>query len=287
MSHSAAARRAAPAAIAILVLTSVLPVRYSGWMKWFGDLAVVIVTPLSDPASDISRWLAPATRGPAPPEEIARLEAEVETYRALHLRLQADNDDLRARIRELQRNIELTPDVPIRPVSAEVVGDTGDLSSGLVTLRRGSRHGVVRNTVVAVRGMHLFGRVEEVSLETCRARPITDKNAGAIHTLIVLGEGLDAPQLICRLVPQDDGTLKGPVEHELAPDSTTALKAERGQTVYLNDETWPRSSRMLIVGHVRSVELDPNNAQRQIVVVSPEINLSRVNEVVLRIAEGE
>lgn len=287
MSQSAAARRSVPGALLVLVVMSFLPARFSEWVGWFGELAVVIVTPLSHPAALVSRWLAPATRGPAPPEEIARLEADVEHYRALMLREQRENERLRARIRDLQRNIELTPDVPVDPLAAPVVGDTADLSSGLVRIRAGSHHGVIENTVVAVGGMQLFGKVERVMRDTCLARPITDRAAGAIHTVIIAGEDADAPRLLCRLVPKGDGTLSGPVEYERAPDSAAPLRAERGQTVFLDDDTWPASSQMLIVGHVRSVGTDPENAQRQIVVVMPDVNLPRVTEVVLRITPEE
>jgi len=288
MSQSTAARRSVPAALVILLLTSAMPASLSTWVSWFGDLAVVFVTPVSHPASMVSRWLAPASRGPAPPEEIARLEAEVAHFRTLHLRHQRRIEELEALVRDLQNNRELAPDVPVDVISGvPVIGDTADLSSGMVRLRAGLRQGVVRNTVVAVGGMQLFGRVERVSRDWCLARPITNEDAGAIHTVIVAGDDADAPRLLCRLVPQGDGTLRGPVEYERRPDAESPILAERGQTVYLDDETWPRSSQMLIVGHVRSVGRDPDNAQRQIVVVAPEINLPRVTEVMLRIpAEG-
>jgi cell shape-determining protein MreC len=287
MSHSAAARRAVPGVLLALVVLSFLPARYSAWIGWFGELSLVVLTPVSHPMSMVSRWLAPATRGPAPPEEVARLEAEVEHWRSLFRREQRESEDLRRQIRELNLGLTLVPDAGVQQLIAPVVGDTADLSSGVVRIRAGSRQGVVENTVVAVGGMHLFGRVERVFRDTCEARPITDENAGAIHTVIIAGDEEDAPRLLCRLEPQEDGTLRGPVEYERAPESATPVSAERGQTVYLDDDTWPKSSRMLIVGHVRSVTKDPDFAQRQIVVVAPEMNLSRVSEVVLRLLAEE
>lgn len=287
MSHSAVARRSVPIAIVVLLLTSAVPAAYSQWVGWFGELAMVIVTPVSHPASMVSRWLAPATRAPAPPEDVAALEAELARFRSLSLRLQRENETLWARIRDLQNNRDLAPDAPVSMMSAAVVGDSPDLS-GVIRLRAGSQQGVVPNTVVAVGGMQLFGRVVQVANTWCDARPITDKEAGAVHSVIVVGDDVEAPKLLCRLVPQGDGTLKGPVEYERAPDSATPILAEAGQTAYLSDDTWPKSSQMLVVGRVRSVQTDPNNAQRQIVVVAPEVRLSRVTEVVLRMsAEGE
>lgn len=286
MSHSALARRSVPIAIVVLLVTSAMPAAYSAWVGWFGELTMVLVTPVSHPASMVSRWLAPASRDPAPPEDVAALEAELDRFRSLNLRLQKDNEDLWARIRDLQNNRDLAPDAPVSMMSAQVVGDSSDLS-GVIRLRAGSQQGVVKNTVVAVGGMQLFGRVVEVANTWCEARPITDKNAGAIHSIIVVGDDIEAPKLLCRLVPQGDGTLKGPVEYERAPDSANPILAEAGQTVYLSDDTWPKSSQMLMVGHVKSVQQDPDNAQRQIVIVAPDVRLSRVTEVVLRMSQED
>lgn len=284
MSHSALARRSVPIAIVVLLLTSAVPATLSRWVGWFGELTMVLVTPVSHPASLVSRWLAPATRAPAPPEDVAALEAELAQFRSLNLRLQKENEQLWARIRDLQNNRDLAPDAPVSMMSVPVIGDSADLS-GVIRLRAGSQQGVVKNTVVAVGGMQLFGRVVDVANTWCDARPITDEDAGAIHSIIVVGDDIEAPKLLCRLVPQGDGTLKGPVEYERAPDSAAPIRAEAGQTAYLSDDTWPKSSQMLVVGRVKSVQTDPTNAQRQIVVVAPEMRLSRVTEVVLRLSE--
>ena len=286
MSHSAVARRSVPIAIVVLILTSAMPAVYSQWVGWFGELTMVLVTPVSHPASMVSRWLAPASRVPAPPEDVAALEAELAHFRSLNLRLQKENENLWARIRDLQNNRDLAPDAPVSMMSAPVIGDSSDLS-GVIRLRAGLQQGVVKNTVVAVGGMQLFGRVVEVANTWCDARPITDKDAGAIHSIIVAGDDIEAPKLLCRLVPQGDGTLKGPVEYERAPDSANPILAEAGQTAYLSDDTWPKSSQMLVVGHVKSVQQDPSNAQRQIVVVAPDVRLSRVTEVVLRLSQED
>ncbi len=285
MSHSAVARRSVPIALVVLLLTSSVPAPFSQWVRWFGDLAVVFVTPVSHPASMVSRWLAPATREPPPPEDVEALETENAHFRNLVLRLQQENETLWARIRDLENNQSLAPDAPVRMMSGvQVIGDSADLS-GLIRLRAGSRQGVTANTVVTVGGTHLFGRVERVSHEWSLARPITSEDAGAIHSIIVVSDLIEAPNLLCRLVPQGDGTLKGPVAYQRMPDSDDPVLVEAGDTVHLSDETWPQSSQMLIIGHVRSVEQDPDNALRQIVVVTPDIRLSRVTEVVLRLTE--
>jgi hypothetical protein len=88
------------------------------------------------------------------------------------------------------------------------------------------------------------------------------------------GSGLE-----CLLSPSADNTLRGPVE------DARGIEPSPGQIVRLADsDRWPASAQMLLVGRVESVEPDPNQPLRKVVIVRPSLKLDRVSEVVLRIS---
>lgn len=263
--------------ITLLLVLSVLPLRAIGWLGWFGNLTGIIVTPIRHPFSVVSRWISPP-RAARSDEAVRALEEELEHARQLYLQTQDENEKLRATIQELQRGIALNPDLVVQQLSASVTGAGGDLSSSLLHVRAGEKHGVTINTVATAPGLQLLGRVVQVSARTCQVQPITSKAAGPIRARVMLdddaGSGLE-----CLLSPSADNTLRGPVE------DARGIEPSPGQIVRLADsDRWPASAQMLLVGRVESVEPDPNQPLRKVVIVRPSLKLDRVSEVVLRIS---
>jgi hypothetical protein len=126
-----------------------------------------------------------------------------------------------------------------------------------------------------------------VSGGTCSLQPITRKAAGKIQVRIIAGD--EALALAANLAPQGDGTLKGDVFvlEGLSTPGTPAPTPAPGQLVRLDDSRWPDSARMLIVGEIESVSPSPEQLLRQVIVVRPLADVTRVSEVLLRIAGRE
>lgn len=94
---------------------------------------------------------------------------------------------------------------------------------------------------------------------------------------------LDGPvRPLARLDPVGDGTLRGPVE--IQDGAQPELKP--GTIVRLADpDRWPLHAQMLVVGIVERVYPSPDQPLRSNIVVRPTLELERVSNVVLRVAE--
>lgn len=263
--------------VTLLLILSVLPIRALSWLGAFGTLTQIVVTPIRHPFAIISRWLAPPTTK-RDDDAIRSISDDLEHTRQLYLRTQDENQRLRSTIQELQRGIALNPELAVQQLSASVTGSNADLASSILHVRAGEKHGVTINTVATAPGLQLLGRVVQVSARACQVQPITSKSAGPLRARVMLdddsGSGLD-----CLLAPSGDGTLRGPVEDSRGGEPAV------GMAVRLADsDRWPASAQLLLVGKVESVDADPNQPLRKVVVVRPTLKLDRVSEVVLRIS---
>jgi len=258
------------------------PARHTRFVQPFADLALTITAP----ASNAVRWVAdPLTRSitrqadPALAEQYLR-ELGAARRRALDLELRVA--ELEKLVLELQRGSALTPGVEVRQLAAPVIGRLSEPSSGALQVRAGSARGVVENAVAVIEGLQLLGRVERVTAAWSIVRPITDPAAGGIECLIMTGQEL-ASGVPCRLEPTGDGRLRGPATWVFEPGRQGPRAIAAGMTVRLRDETWPRSSQMLIVGTVVEVAPADDEPTRTMVTVEPSTALRRVSEVVLRV----
>jgi cell shape-determining protein MreC len=254
-----------------LALFSFAPASWTGWVKAARNPLETALIPVSDPVSSL---LARA-REPAVEEDprVADLERQVQQERLLRAQAEQRIGQLRAMVRDLQAGLTIAPDAPARSIWASIVGYSPDPREGLIIAGRGARHGVTEGQTVALaRGVHLVGRVVDVSARTSRIIPITHRRAGLIEALVMTDDPTSGFEAL--LLPEGDGTLTG----ELVAD---AIGVEEGQVVRLRDEAWPATSQMVVVGRVTEVGRKEN--QRLTVVVTPEVNVARVSEVVLRI----
>lgn len=270
-------RRLVPAAVCLLLVTSLLPSRHAGAVGALGEVVRVALAPVSHPLRTLGGWLRPASPD-APPEAIALLEEELDRTRTLYLRVERENAQLRARIAELERGVAHGGG-PVSQVRADVLGAASDLSSRLLTIRAGRDRGVAAGAVAVVDAVQLVGRVVEVGPKTAELRPISARDAGALRGVVMTGE---ASGPACLLRPTGEGTLRGDVQD--AADVGGAELAV-GQVVRLDDPTWPAHAQMLIVGRVVSVESPVDAPLRRVVVVRPTVDLPRVTEVTLRSAD--
>lgn len=277
-----AARHGMSLAVVALLLLSVVPVRYLGWVESVGYLPVTLVVPVSHPMTWVSRFFAPARRE-LDDDRVRQLELENERLKRLYLQQIGQTERYRSLAETLQRGRSLKTDVPVDLAAFPVVGVSSDASSSLLTVRAGTRDGVTRNTVATVDAVQLVGRVDGVRNRTCSVRPITDPSVVQVQGLVMLTDaGLDG--LACMLEPTGDGRLRGDLEYlSPTPDRPTTPEVAAGMTVRLDDASWPAGAQMLMIGKVERVEDSPDSPLRRVVVVRPTVDLRRVSEVVLRI----
>jgi cell shape-determining protein MreC len=280
------ARRLLPLTFVVLTLLTFTPVRWVSWLSSFGQLMQTLVAPISHPMAGVSRWLYPTGSPRDESETIRALTDNVEATKVQLLQAVAENDRLRAMIKELQRGRALDPELQVQQlVDIPVIGSSGDLADPLLTIRAGRKQGVDQTTIAMAYGLQLLGRVVQAGERTATVAPITSKASGGLTAVIMLDETDPTAGLACTLSPRGDGTLFGDVEDRRDPATNTPIEPKIGAEVRLRDPAhWPRTAQMLLVGRVESVEPSPKQPLRKVVTVRPTVkNLERVSEVVLRI----
>jgi cell shape-determining protein MreC len=259
-----------------MLLLAVLPGKWIRWETWIAERpATIILGPLQQPIRSAVGWFRRPGGDRAENPQVADLKKQLEEVQTRLLNEQSQNDGLRRQITELQKGLALNPDVP-RQLFAPIIGGGADLSGGYLKAKAGSREGVEVGSVAVVGGVNLVGRVRRVPDPYCLILPITERAAGSIRGVVMLTDDERGSQ--CEFIPTGDGALRG--KAEWAPNKG---EPKVGMVVRLDDPNWPATSRMLVLGHVESVETAAN--QRKIVIVRPEVPLDTVSEVVLRIPE--
>ncbi|MFZ4575428.1 MAG: rod shape-determining protein MreC [Phycisphaerales bacterium] len=275
-------RRALTLAILAVVVLCFMPLKWIAWEGWFGRLSQIVVVPISGPLAKLSRWVSPASSKDAPPEQVAALEQELANAKTQALRLRQENEELRKALSEIRVLMDMTPDAAIQQVYAPVVGSAGNLASGLMTVRAGTRHGVTTSSIATGAGVQLIGRVSSVGDRTSTVLPITGADEQLLAVVMTPGAGPGG--LPCRLRSRGDGTLRGPVEDRRDGQTGAPIEPGVGDEVRLSDpERWPRAAQMVLVGKVEKVESAPENPLRKVVTVRPTIaRLDRVSQVIIR-----
>ena len=277
-------RRVYGAAVAVLVVLAMAPRGWTGWVGWFSQPVTFVISPVQHAVKGAVLWVRGRddTRAEGESELVWELRAEVDRLRQRVLGLEDVNGQLRRQIVDLQAGIGVG-ELPVRQLSAAVIGQSGDTRSELLTVKRGAGEGVRVNAVAVARGVHLVGRVVDVRGRTSTVLPMTDRSAQPIEGVVMVGDEVRGPR--CYLKPMGDGTLRGPVEAMAAPTAAAgeAQQIEAGDVVRLSDVNWPEHAQWLVVGRVERVEADEDQPQRRVVTVRPEVSAGRLGMVTLRL----
>lgn len=281
--HGPSPKQWLSAAVLVLLAFALLPPRWGEWVRGFGDLASILVAPVKEPAATVARWLAPARSDEPGSEAFEQLERDRDEWKTRFYQERARAEELQERLARMARST-LWTDLSVKPVLAPVIGPSSDASGGLLEVRAGRKHGVEVNTVATVDGLQILGIVTRVSESTSWVRLLTSRSTKPISG-VVIAEG--DQQLQCVLGPTGDGALYGQVEYKPARTGESPV-AKVGQEVRLKDESgeWPRNARMLLLGHIESVEPEPQQPLRQLIRVRPTARLERVSEALLRTTIG-
>lgn len=282
-----ALQRALPATIFLLVILSfAVPARFHVWADWAHDKLDIVVAPVSRPLAIAAAWLR-GDRPSADQEAMDTYEREREVLRSELLRARQDNERLQQVIRDLQSGLELAKDASVRVVQAGVFGYGTDPRAPTLRVQAGTRQGIRANSFALAPGLQVVGRVLEVADRTCVVRPLVASGAESLAAVIIIKDS-DPAGLKCTLSPVGDGTLRGPVQDRRDSATNSPIEPVVGQVVRLDDPTWPKAARMLLLGRVELVEPNPDQPLRRLVTVRPTIDhMERLSELVLWTPQGE
>jgi cell shape-determining protein MreC len=259
------------AAVALLLALSLLPSRWSGWTQSLGGLATLAIAPVEGPVYQTTRWLM-GDSGRRDDVLVAEMERQRDQFKSLWLQEQQRNDELRRMMEQLQRG-SMYSEYPVTQLVRPVIGSSSDGKGGQLEIRAGSSQGVEQNVVATTPGVQIVGKVVGVNARTCLVRLLTNASAGSVSGLVMTSD--DHSGASCILYPFKNSLLQGQVEIGRGP------APEVGQTVRLDDPSWPKSARMLVLGTITEVKTSPSG--RPLIFVKPTTDLDRLSEVVLRI----
>lgn len=272
------------AAVVILLLLTVMPARWTGFLGQCSTIADLLVGPVSGPVSALAKWVLPTSQGRVDDAALAHAEQEAKRFEMLYLQERAKNEDLRQRNAELANMRMLPEEAPVRLVPARVIGASPDPGTGLIQVRAGRNQDVEINTVAVV-GTQLVGRVVDVDDRTAWVRVITAPlRDRPIRGRICVGDDPDL-WLECNLYAQPGGTLKGVFEYKAGMPERVAP----GMEVRLTDDggDWPASARMLIIGEITQIDPTTNQVGRYATVKPTIDRLELLSEVTLRVPAPE
>lgn len=262
--------------LAALVVLCAMPARVLSYLSPAHDALVLLVAPVSGPIRWILHAALPAQSNKVDIEAAVQLRLDRDHYRALYEQQLKVSEELRTRIVALQRGFDANPALPVRQMTAPVIGYSTDAGRQVLMVRAGKEQGVEINTVAVAEGMQILGRVIRSGTKISFLLPITARDAGRVLGAVEVGEGLHVP---CELVPDGKGGLSG----RLGEAPSGVRPPAPGDVVRLDDRSWPANAQMFELGVVVSIGDAPDSALRKIVTVTPSIPLDRIAEVVLRI----
>ncbi|MFN7020366.1 MAG: rod shape-determining protein MreC [Phycisphaerales bacterium] len=271
-----------------LLFLAFIPPRWLGLTEWMAAPLRLAISPAQQKLGEVVRWVrGDAARDrlvAAASPELAELERQRNELGFRLLQAEEQIKELRRVIAEISRSSELSAGEALKMVPAAVIGGPADLTSRVLTVRAGRAQGIEPNSVAVTRGVHLVGRVRSVSDRTCTVLPINDRSHPPINGVIMLDDERRGPG--CQLAPDGKGRLVGLVRADPSLRDPTTGESEpikEGMKVRFDDtDNWPRSARMLIVGHIIAIESLPNQPLRKSVVVEPFFAPDKVSEVTLR-----
>ncbi len=299
-SHARPRRPVLPVAVGVLAVLALLPTRFTAWLAPLGSVADVIAAPAQWPlAAGLRAVHAQVRSGPGATPEAAELRRNAQGFEQLYLQALDENRRLVRTLTEMQRGSAVPSGVRVHQVAADVIGPSADATTTLLKVKAGTAAGIGKDSVAAFEGVHLVGLVVDADTQIARVLPATDRAAGKLDGLVMLGTSptggaggaaggggggggggpLDSA-LRCLLEPTGDGRLRGPVEVPAARADAPPPEVRPGMVVRLAGERWPAPARMLIVGYVERVEPAANG--RPMVVVKPAFEVRDLSSVILR-----
>ncbi|MEX2671185.1 MAG: rod shape-determining protein MreC [Phycisphaeraceae bacterium] len=269
-------RRALVLVTAVLLVTSLLPLRV---ISWVGNPGRDVVAAVQMPVTVPLKSLGDAVRRPTP----VQLDIADEHHPG-HARLYIEQ--LEQEVQQLRRENEalqqvrgvLDEDRPMRALLARVGSVSGDRLNPTLRINRGSRDGVARGQAVVTQFI-LAGEIERAGPVSADVRLFTAAESRLQVRIIPPNPTATDRRYSAWMEIQDDG-------------QTFLIEAERddpveeGDWAHLADDRWPREARGFVVAQVTDVRPDPSDPHRlKRVTLSPAVDLTALRQVTVLVPE--
>jgi len=259
---------------ALLLINSVLPLRYAGAVgRPIASLVIDTLTiPLVAPLTALSQ-----TMRPPPPED--PLFDETMTQQDMMAFALQEIEALRAEVARLEKDLqeigyarEMADYRGFQPILAERLSYNANRRNPVITIDRGSADGLEAGMPVEWRA-RLVGFVEEAGRRTARVRLIT--HAGAKYKVTIKSARPDATPF-----ELTDYVQVGKDQQSFYVDVFDQLPVNKGDLVHLIDDRFPRTAQGRILGQVTAIGPAPGQAaQLQRVTIRPTLPLERLPKV--------
>ncbi len=254
----------------------------NSWLAALQDVTDIVnfpLTPLRDGAARLAGWLRPS-EGTFEPgvtdESLDSIYQEKEIwrqrYRAAELRIR----ELEEQLEQIQQLPVSRFAVPVTPMQATITAQNARSPQREAELNRGARAGVTVGSIAVIDGVHLIGRVTEVSAVRSVLVPIVSPASGFMLARVLSAERPDLPvdeAPVIQLTATGDDTFTA--------DADQNEVIAEGDTVILADSAWPQTAQAMIIGIVSSVTRKDEQPLRNEIVVRPRHLLHRLSSVTL------
>lgn len=275
------ASRAFLAAVALIFILSLLP---SSLLGWVGDLSSIVrlpIAPLSDLGNSAAAWLRPAQapHEELPPEArefVTNLEEQRDRYARLYHASSQRIAELQEQLTQLQQVPIDTLEAPVSLLRARITTRHPSEPNAPVQLNRGARQGVATSSIAVYNGVHLVGRVTDVTAVSCSLNPLTHAGTGLLRAAVLpAADDTISVREAARvaLKPAGDGSFTGDVVRD--------REVKIGDNVRLFDAAWPVSAQAMIIGVVVDVRTKDDQPLRHEIVVRPRYTVAQLADVTL------
>ncbi|MEM6460038.1 MAG: rod shape-determining protein MreC [Planctomycetota bacterium] len=270
----------------LLVVNAQLPTPAAGFVGGVTAGVVRFVTlPLTAPLHAVSVGLRGDDAEPPTLAGGAMSEAELREAYALS---RVEVDRLRQRVGELEDTLALLEgvrsgaDTPTRPLSARVTASADAGPGWVLTINRGSRHGVEPG-MTAVTGASLVGRVlDPVGPATAEVELVTAHDAGLQVRIRPRGSDLVFDNVRVRRAEDNPGVFYA----EVAKDPDSPIRA--GADVLLADAVHYADARGRLLGVVENITEYPDDPELlRRLVVRPAVDLRYLRELAVLLPAEE
>lgn len=264
-------------------LSLLTPTRHLGWVNDFAAVVRLPAVPITHVATQARVWLRGGSEaGVDDDRDIEHYRSEMHNYLALYNAERLRARSLQERIEQLERARIEGGDVLFEPVVAGIVGSNTHSGGAVFELNVGGSK-IQPNAVAVYDGSHLVGRIAETGGLTSLLIPITNPAIGPLQAYVTPERAGDDrrvdDQAMTLLTPLPSGLLEGEVDR----DAGVAVR----DFVLLDDPTWPKTGRAMIIGRITAVEPIQQSPLRLRIRVQPTYDAANLSSVTIKVERSE
>lgn len=264
----------------IALVMCFMPTRWIGWENDVADIVSVPTVPFGHVGTTVKVWLRGNPEDlPGGVEEVQHLRAELDGFRSRYNDAKRRVESLEDQIEQLQRSKVEGLDVQFNPQAANIVGRNTASAGETYSLNVGENKSIEKGSVAVYDGSHLIGKISSVFRITSTLIPITDPAIDLLEAFLAPASAndsrMDRRRARTALTAVGDGTLTGEVRRD--------AQAMVGDYLLLDDPTWPRTARAMIVGVVVAVQPKEDNPYLDLIIVRPRYSASKLAYVTIKV----